>query len=117
MCVIFCENLLYFENDFRNANKDVRQPLKPYDVLRLRLDIVNDSACPAAASRETALRTSLITAHTLLAVSAGGFLSATDPPALYQSHGKQQEQHSKQRLFGYRYMKAPAFRSNRHCYK
>ena len=52
----------------------------PYDVLRLRLDVVNDSACPAAASRETALRTSLITAHTLLAVSAGGFLSATDPP-------------------------------------
>jgi hypothetical protein len=52
----------------------------PYDVLRLRIEIVNDSACPDGASRETALRTSLITAHTLLAVSAGGFLSATDPP-------------------------------------
>ena len=52
----------------------------PYDVLRLRIDVVNDSACPDGASRETALRTSLITAHTLLAVSAGGFLSATDPP-------------------------------------
>ena len=52
----------------------------PYDVLRLRIDVVNDSACPAGAARETALRTSLITAHTLLAVSAGGFLSATDPP-------------------------------------
>ena len=52
----------------------------PYDVLRLRIDVVNDSACPDGASRETALRTSLITAHTLLAVSAGGFLSAADPP-------------------------------------
>ena len=52
----------------------------PYDVLRLRIDVVNDSTCPAGAARETALRTSLITAHTLLAVSAGGFLSATDPP-------------------------------------
>ena len=52
----------------------------PYDVRRLRVDVVNDSACPDGASRETALRTSLITAHTLLAVSAGGFLSATDPP-------------------------------------
>jgi hypothetical protein len=52
----------------------------PYDVLRLRLDVVNDSVCPAGASREVALRTSLVSAHTLLAVSAGGFLSATDPP-------------------------------------
>ena len=52
----------------------------PYDVLRLRVDVVNDSAFPDGASRETALRTSLITAHTLLAVSRGGFLSATDPP-------------------------------------
>jgi hypothetical protein len=52
----------------------------PYDVLRLRLDVVNDSTCPDDATREVALRTSLISAHTLVAVSAGGFLSATDPP-------------------------------------
>ena len=51
----------------------------PYDVLRLRVDVVNDSVCPDGASREVALRTSLITSHTLLAVSAGAFLSATDP--------------------------------------
>jgi hypothetical protein len=52
----------------------------PYDVFRLRVDVVNDSACPDGAAREVALRTSLITAHTLMAVTAGGFLSATDPP-------------------------------------
>jgi hypothetical protein len=52
----------------------------PYDVVRLRIDVVNDSACPDAAPREVALRTSLIAAHILLAVSAGAFLSATDPP-------------------------------------
>jgi hypothetical protein len=52
----------------------------PYDVLRLRLDVVNESACPDGASREAALRTSLIAAHTVLAVTAGRFLSATDPP-------------------------------------
>ena len=52
----------------------------PYDVLRLRIDVVNDSACPDGAPREVALRTSLIAAHTLVAVTTGGFLSATDPP-------------------------------------
>jgi hypothetical protein len=52
----------------------------PYDVLRLRLDVVNESDSSAGASREAALRTSLIAAHTVLGLSAGGFLSATDPP-------------------------------------
>jgi hypothetical protein len=52
----------------------------PYDVLKLRVDVVNDSPCPHGVRRDTALRTSLISAHTLLAVTAGGFLSATDPP-------------------------------------
>jgi hypothetical protein len=52
----------------------------PCDVLRLRVDVVNDSACPAGTTREGALRTSLIAAHTLLAVTEAGFLSATDPP-------------------------------------
>ena len=52
----------------------------PYDVLRLRIDVVNDSACPDGAPREVALRTSLVAAHTLIALTAGAFLSATDPP-------------------------------------
>lgn len=52
----------------------------PYDVLRVRIDVVNDSACPDGAPREVALRTSLIAAHTLAAVTDGAFLSATDPP-------------------------------------
>ena len=52
----------------------------PYDVLRLRIDVANESACPDGAPREVALRTSLIAAHTLVAVTEGAFLSATDPP-------------------------------------
>lgn len=52
----------------------------PYGALRLRLDVLNDSGCPPDARREEALRTSLIAAHSLLALDAGSFLSATDPP-------------------------------------
>jgi hypothetical protein len=52
----------------------------PYGALRLRLDVVNDSECPAGVRREVALRTSLIAAHSLLAVDDGTFLSTTDPP-------------------------------------
>ena len=52
----------------------------PYDVLRLRLDVCNDSDDVADVPREVALRHSLIAAHALLAVTDGAFLSATDPP-------------------------------------
>jgi hypothetical protein len=52
----------------------------PYLVHRLRLDVVNDGACPPGASREEVLRTALIAAHTLLAACPGTFLSLTDPP-------------------------------------
>jgi hypothetical protein len=52
----------------------------PYLVHRLRLDIVNDSACAPGAPREDILRTSLIAAHTLIAAQTGTFLSLTDPP-------------------------------------
>jgi hypothetical protein len=52
----------------------------PYDVLRLRVDVVNDSACPDGAPRDVALRTSMIAAHILAGVTGGAFLSATDPP-------------------------------------
>jgi hypothetical protein len=52
----------------------------PCDVLLLRVDVVNDAAVPDGVPREVALRTSLIAAHLLLAVTAGGFLSATEPP-------------------------------------
>ena len=47
---------------------------------RLRLDVVNDGACPPAAPREEVLRTSLIAAHTCWSPYAGACLSATDPP-------------------------------------
>jgi hypothetical protein len=52
----------------------------PYDVLRLRLDVCNDANDPAELPREVALRRSLIAAHSLIAVTSGAFLSATDPP-------------------------------------
>jgi hypothetical protein len=52
----------------------------PYLVHRLRLDVVNDSACTPGAPREDVLRTSLIAAHTVIAAQPGTFLSLTDPP-------------------------------------
>ncbi|MDN5856993.1 MAG: hypothetical protein L0H84_00060 [Pseudonocardia sp.] len=53
----------------------------PYDVLRLRIDVENTSACPdGAAPRDVLLRSSLIAAHTVVAVTGGAFLSMTDPP-------------------------------------
>jgi hypothetical protein len=52
----------------------------PYLVFRLRLDVINDGACEPGAPREEVLRTSLIAAHTVFALSQGSFLSLTDPP-------------------------------------
>ncbi|NMH97206.1 hypothetical protein [Pseudonocardia acidicola] len=52
----------------------------PYGALRLRLDVHNDAEPSAGVPREEALRTSLIGTHSVLAVSAGAFLSLTDPP-------------------------------------
>jgi hypothetical protein len=52
----------------------------PYLVERLRLDVVNDGTCAPDAPREEVLRTSLIAAHTLLALEPGTFVSLTDPP-------------------------------------
>jgi hypothetical protein len=52
----------------------------PYLVHRLRLDVVNDSVCDPGAPREEVLRTSMIAAHSLLALREGTFLSLTDPP-------------------------------------
>jgi len=52
----------------------------PYLVYRLRLDVINDGECEPGAPREHVLRSSLIAAHTMLAASAGTFLSLTDPP-------------------------------------
>ena len=52
----------------------------PYLVHRLRIDVVNDGGCAPGAPREEVLRTSLIAAHVLMAVSPGGFVSSTDPP-------------------------------------
>lgn len=52
----------------------------PYDVLRLHLDVRNDSTVDAGVDRDTALRRALIGTHALLAVSPGSFVSPTDPP-------------------------------------
>ncbi|HSK57646.1 MAG TPA: hypothetical protein VK935_01210 [Actinomycetospora sp.] len=52
----------------------------PYGALRLRLDVVNDGPADPAAPRTEALRRALISAHTVLGLDRGAFLSSTDPP-------------------------------------
>jgi hypothetical protein len=52
----------------------------PYGALRLRVDVVNDATCGADEPREDVLRSSLISAHTVLGLDAGAFLSCADPP-------------------------------------
>jgi hypothetical protein len=53
----------------------------PYGVVRLRADVVN--VCHwdgAGATREEAVRHSLVAAHTVLTISGGRFLSLLEPP-------------------------------------
>jgi hypothetical protein len=52
----------------------------PYGALRLRIDVVNDAATGTGEPREEALRSSLISAHTVLGLDAGAFVSSADPP-------------------------------------
>lgn len=52
----------------------------PGDLLRLRLDVVNDTRCPPGADRDTQRRCALVAAHVLLTVTAGRFVSAAAPP-------------------------------------
>ena len=55
----------------------------PYGVVRLRLDVENESDWTAAdpvAARDDALRCSLLSAHSLIGVSRGRFISLVDPP-------------------------------------
>lgn len=51
----------------------------PYGALRLRLRVTN-LGTGSVGSRDEALRSSLIGAHTILALTDGEFLSMTDPP-------------------------------------
>ncbi|MET8157543.1 hypothetical protein ABZT47_14290 [Sphaerisporangium sp. NPDC005289] len=52
----------------------------PYGLLKVRVRVENAAEAPPAATREEALRHSLVAAHLLLAVTSGAFLSLTDPP-------------------------------------
>jgi hypothetical protein len=52
----------------------------PYGALRLRVDVVNDATSGPDEAREEVLRSSLISAHTVLGLDAGAFLSSADPP-------------------------------------
>ena len=52
-----------------------------YVKLRVRIENLTDFEGAAGAERGAALRHSLTGAHTLLAVTGGAFVSATDPPA------------------------------------
>ncbi|MFI6455914.1 hypothetical protein ACIBF6_30650 [Streptosporangium amethystogenes] len=53
----------------------------PYDLVKLRVRVANtDDWKSLGAPREQALRHSLISAHLLIAVTAGAFVSLLDPP-------------------------------------
>ncbi|MFC4531217.1 hypothetical protein [Sphaerisporangium dianthi] len=52
----------------------------PYGLLKVRVTVENAAEAPCGATREEALRHSLVAAHLLLAVTAGSFLSLMDPP-------------------------------------
>lgn len=53
----------------------------PYGLVKLRARVENiDAWEPRDAAREEALRRSLVSAHLLLGVDAGAFVSLTDPP-------------------------------------
>lgn len=54
----------------------------PYGTLRVRIEVVNTTPAPGSddAAREDMLRHSLVSAHTLLTVHDGKFLSLLDPP-------------------------------------
>lgn len=52
----------------------------PYGVWRLRLEVVNETACGPDRTRDAALRRALVAAHTVLELDAGAFLSSADPP-------------------------------------
>jgi hypothetical protein len=53
----------------------------PYGVVRIRVDVANTSTWDSPhATREEAVRHSLVAAHTVLAVTAGSFLSLLEPP-------------------------------------
>jgi hypothetical protein len=52
----------------------------PYGGLRLRLDVVNDSVVDPATPRGEALGAAMISAHTVLGLDRGAFLSSADPP-------------------------------------
>ena len=47
---------------------------------RLRVRVVNDSAVVAASERGVVMRTAFVSAHTLLGITDGAFLSPIDPP-------------------------------------
>lgn len=51
------------------------------DLLKLAIDIANTSTVPGDAhDRDSALHTSLLSAHTILSVTGGEFISLLDPP-------------------------------------
>ncbi|GLZ44150.1 hypothetical protein Acsp06_03350 [Actinomycetospora sp. NBRC 106375] len=52
----------------------------PYRVLRLRLDVVNDTVADPDLPRDEALRRSLVATHTVLGLDVGAFVSSADPP-------------------------------------
>jgi hypothetical protein len=62
------------------ATLQAGEPPGPYDVLRLSIEIRNETPGDPAADRDDALRSALIGTHLMLAADPGTFVSPTDPP-------------------------------------
>lgn len=56
------------------------EPLENGACMKLRVRVSNESEVVAGAERSTALRTSLLSTHALLAIDGGAWLSLLDPP-------------------------------------
>jgi hypothetical protein len=69
-----------------SARIDLAAERLPHGVFKLAVRIFNDSRMDPAApvSREDALSRSLVSAHTVLEVAGGEFVSLVDPPQIYR---------------------------------
>lgn len=63
----------------RGSVRVAQQPVAS-GVMRIRVDVSNDTALEQGATREEALLRSLVSAHIILEIQGGAFISLLDPP-------------------------------------
>lgn len=56
---------------------------------KLSLDLINESQCEPSATRDKALASSLLSAHTILHFDSGEFISLLDPPSNLRKHASE----------------------------